>query len=169
MHKFYSEKKYPTMDSLQTAVKEKGIVSGERHNHASYSQSYSLFASYSTFLASCSIFLYGYNYYLCAFPGELSEIINSAFLAVLGTVEPRLMSLSKAVSLLMAVSTLIAVSTQGSEKFANAHSTLIHSLNGHSLLRITAITTSGSGARGEPGTGDTCPPLAGTFLVLRSA
>ena len=30
MHKFYSEKKYPTMDSLLSAVKEKGIFSGER-------------------------------------------------------------------------------------------------------------------------------------------
>ena len=30
------------------------------------------YASYSTYyLASCSIFLYGYNYYLCVFPGEL--------------------------------------------------------------------------------------------------
>ena len=79
--------------------------------------------------------------------------------------EPRLTvtQFSKAVSL------LIAVSTQGPEKLANTHSTLIHSLNGHSLLRITAITTSGSRARGEPGTGGTCPPLAGTFLALRSA
>ena len=64
---------------------------------------------------------------------------------------------------------LIAVSTQGPEIFANIHSTLIHPLNGHSLLRITTITTSGSRARGEPGTGGTCPPpLAGTFLALRS-
>ena len=30
MHEFYSEKKYPTMDSLLSAVKEKGIFSGER-------------------------------------------------------------------------------------------------------------------------------------------
>ena len=30
---------------------------------------------------------------------------------------------------------------QGPEKFVNTHSILIHSLNGHSLLRITAITT----------------------------
>ena len=55
---------------------------------------------------------------------------------------------------------LIVVSTQGPEKFANTHSTLIHSLNGHSLLRITAITTSGFRARGEPGIGGTCPPLS---------
>ena len=52
------------------------------------------------------------------------------------------------------------VSMQGPEKFANTHSTLIHSQNGHSLLRITAITTRGSRARGEPGTGGTCPPLS---------
>ena len=58
------------------------------------------------------------------------------------------------------VSLLIAVSMQGPEKFPNTHSTLIHSLNGHSLLRITAITTSGSRARGEPGTWGTCPPLS---------
>ena len=30
VHEFYSEKKYPTMDSLLSAVKEKGISSGER-------------------------------------------------------------------------------------------------------------------------------------------
>ena len=30
VHEFYSEKKYPTMDSLLSAVKEKGIFSGER-------------------------------------------------------------------------------------------------------------------------------------------
>ena len=30
IHEFYSEKKYPTMDSLLSAVKEKGIFSGER-------------------------------------------------------------------------------------------------------------------------------------------
>ena len=30
IHEFYSEKKYPTMDSLLSAVKEKGIISGER-------------------------------------------------------------------------------------------------------------------------------------------
>ena len=29
VHEFYSEKKYPTMDSLLSAVKEKGIFSGE--------------------------------------------------------------------------------------------------------------------------------------------
>ena len=29
VHKFYSEKKYPTMDSLLSEVKEKGIFSGE--------------------------------------------------------------------------------------------------------------------------------------------
>ena len=54
---------------------------------------------------------------------------------------------------------------------ASAYKELIHSLNGHSLLRITAITTSGSRAtvRGELGTGGTCPPLAGTFLALRAA
>ena len=30
IHEFYSEKKYPTMDSLLSTVKEKGIFSGER-------------------------------------------------------------------------------------------------------------------------------------------
>ena len=30
IYEFYSEKKYPTMDSLLSAVKEKGIFSGER-------------------------------------------------------------------------------------------------------------------------------------------
>ena len=30
VHEFYSEKKYPTMDSLLSAVLEKGIFSGER-------------------------------------------------------------------------------------------------------------------------------------------
>ena len=30
VHEFYREKKYPTMDSLLSAVKEKGIFSGER-------------------------------------------------------------------------------------------------------------------------------------------
>ena len=30
VHEFYSEKKYPIMDSLLSAVKEKGIFSGER-------------------------------------------------------------------------------------------------------------------------------------------
>ena len=30
VHEFYSEKKYPTMDSLLSAVNEKGIFSGER-------------------------------------------------------------------------------------------------------------------------------------------
>ena len=44
-------------------------------------------------------------------------------------------------------------------RFDCTHSTLLHSLNGHSLLRITAITTSGSRARGEPGTG-ACAPLS---------
>ena len=55
---------------------------------------------------------------------------------------------------------LIAVSTQGPEIFANTHSTLIHSLNGHSLLRITAITTSGSRARGGAGNRGHVPPLS---------
>ena len=30
VHEFYSENKYPTMDSLLSAVKEMGIFSGER-------------------------------------------------------------------------------------------------------------------------------------------
>ena len=30
VHEFYNEKKYPTMDSLLSAVKKKGIFSGER-------------------------------------------------------------------------------------------------------------------------------------------
>ena len=36
VHEFYHEKKYPTMDSLLSAVKEKGIFCGERTTVESY-------------------------------------------------------------------------------------------------------------------------------------
>ena len=44
------------------------------------------------------------------------------------------------------------------KKQVQARTGLIHSLNGHSLLRITAITTSGSRARGSRAQGARAPP-----------